>query len=98
MARTARTGKTGTTATTARATRPSRSRPPMRPKDIRHQVVVEELGLAPDGDTAVVVRRTIQGDRYHGHILAIALDSAETIPEPRTLTSGAVRDTKPQVS
>jgi len=70
----------------------------MTPADIRHQVVVEELDLAPDGATAVVVRRSIRGIRYHGHLLAIPLDDRRTVPRPRTLTSGAVRDTKPRVS
>ena len=69
----------------------------MRPADIRHQVVVEELDLAPDGETAVVVRRTIRGNRYRGHLLAIPLGSA-AIGRPRPLTQGNVRDTRPRVS
>ncbi len=71
---------------------------PMTASDIRHQVVVEELDLSPDASTAVVVRRVIRGIRYHGHLLAIPLDAGRAIARPRVLTSGAVRDTKPQVS
>ena len=46
----------------------------MTPADIRRQVVVEELDLSRDGTTAVVVRRTIHGIRYHGTLLAVPLD------------------------
>ena len=71
----------------------------MTPADIRRQVVVEELDLARDGSMAVVVRRTIRGIRYHGHLLAVPLDGRRAgIPRPRTLTSGVVRDTRPRIS
>ncbi len=40
------------------------TRRPMTPADIRHQVVVEELDLSPDGRLAVVARRSVRGDRY----------------------------------
>ena len=46
----------------------------MTPEDIRRIVVVEELDLSTDGRLAVVVRRSIKGDRYHGHLFAIDLD------------------------
>ena len=59
------------TLTAAMAHRPDR--PPMTPADIRRQVVVEELDLSRDGTTAVVVRRTIHGIRYHGTLLAVPL-------------------------
>ncbi|MEX2183552.1 MAG: S9 family peptidase [Chloroflexota bacterium] len=76
---------------------PTRQRPPMRPADIRHQVVVEELDLTPDGTTAVVVRRTIRANRYLGHLLAVPLGKP-AIGRPRPLTRGVVRDTRPRVS
>ncbi|CAN5477219.1 S9 family peptidase [soil metagenome] len=76
---------------------PTRQRPPMRPADIRHQVVVEELDLTPDGTTAVVVRRTIRANRYLGHLLAIHLGKP-AIGRQRPLTRGVVRDTRPRVS
>jgi hypothetical protein len=47
------------------------ARRPMTPEDIRRIVVVEELDLSTDGRLAVVVRRTIKGDRYHGHLFVI---------------------------
>jgi dipeptidyl aminopeptidase/acylaminoacyl peptidase len=74
------------------------TRPPMTPADIRRQVVVEELDLAADARTAVVVKRTIRGIRYRGHLLAIPLDERRPIARPRALTSGAVRDTRPRIS
>ena len=68
----------------------------MTPEDIRHIVVVEELDLSTDGRLAVVVRRSIKGDRYHGHLFAIALDRG-AVARPRQLTRGAVRDTWPRL-
>ena len=68
----------------------------MTPEDIRRIVVVEELDLSTDGRLAVVVRRSIKGDRYHGHLFAIDLDRRD-VPRPRQLTRGAVRDTGPRL-
>lgn len=68
----------------------------MTPEDIRRIVVVEELDLSTDGQLAVVVRRSIKGDRYHGHLFAIDLDWG-TVSRPRQLTRGAVRDTWPRL-
>ena len=51
-------------------------------------VVVEELDLSVDGRTAIVVRRTIQGNRYLGHLFAIDLGAGRAIPRPRQLTRG----------
>lgn len=68
----------------------------MTPEDIRRVVVVEELDLSTDGRLAVVVRRSIKGDRYHGHLFAIDLDRG-AVARPRQLTRGAVRDTWPRL-
>ena len=70
----------------------------MMPADIRSIAVVEELDLSPAGDVAVVVRRVIKGDRYHGHLVAIPLGTQRAIARPRILTSGVVRDTRPRIS
>ena len=74
------------------------ARRPMTPEDITRIVVLEELDLAADGLTAVVVRRSIRRNRYHGHLYAIDLNSGRAIPPPRPLTDGTVRDTKPSLS
>ncbi|MGZ9160225.1 MAG: S9 family peptidase [Candidatus Limnocylindrales bacterium] len=72
-------------------------RRPMTPVDLRSVVVVEELELAADGRTAIVVRRSIKGDTYLGHLFAIDLGARRQIPRPRQLTSGTTRDTKPRL-
>ena len=69
----------------------------MTPEDIRRIVVVEELDLSADGRTAVVVRRSIQGNRYVSHLFAIDLGSRRAIPTPRQLTRGTIRDTRPRL-
>ena len=70
------------------------TRRPMTPDDIRRIVVVEELDLSADGGTAIVVRRSIRGNRYLSHLYAIDLTSNRAIPPPRRLTHGTVRDTQ----
>ena len=70
----------------------------MTPEDIRRIVVVEELDLARDGRTAIVVRRSIRGNRYVGHLFNIDLASGHEIPRARQLTRGLIRDTKPRLS
>ncbi len=74
---------------------------PLRPSDIRRQVVVEELDLSPDGRLAIVAarssRRIGREDKYVAHLYAIALDGRD-IPKPRRLTDGVVRDGSPRVS
>jgi dipeptidyl aminopeptidase/acylaminoacyl peptidase len=69
----------------------------MTPEDLRRVVVVEELDLSVDGRTAIVVRRSIRGNRYLGHLYAIDLGSERAIPRPRQLTRGTVRDTRPRL-
>ena len=49
------------------------ARRPMTPEDIRRIVVVEELDLSVDGRLAVVVRRSIQRNRYVSHLFSIDL-------------------------
>lgn len=67
----------------------------MTPTDIRRQVVVEELDLAGDGSTAVIVRRIIERDTYLGHLHTKSLDTGG---RPNQITSGRVRDTSPRIS
>ena len=69
----------------------------MTPDDIRAIVVAEELDLSVDGRTAVVVRRSIKGNRYLGHLFAIDLASGRGVPTARQLTRGTIRDTKPRI-
>jgi dipeptidyl aminopeptidase/acylaminoacyl peptidase len=69
----------------------------MTPEDLRRVAVVEELDLSTDGSTAIVVKRTIKGNHYLGHLFAIDLASSSEHPRPRQLTEGAVRDTRPRI-
>lgn len=61
----------------------------MTPADLRRVVVVEELDLSSGGRLAVVVRRSIQGDRYLGHLFALRLDGP-VMPRPQALTRATV--------
>lgn len=70
---------------------------PMTPHDLRRQVIVEELDLAADGRSAIVVRRSSHGDRYVSHLVSVPLDGGR-VARPRRLTDGMVRDTKPRIS
>jgi dipeptidyl aminopeptidase/acylaminoacyl peptidase len=70
----------------------------MTPADLRRVVVVEELDLSADGRTAIVVRRSVRGDRYVGHLYAIDLTPGRAVRRPRQLTRGLTRDTRPRLS
>ena len=69
----------------------------MTPEDLRRVVVVEELDLSADGSTAIVVRRSIHGNRYIGHLFAIDLAADSPNPRPLQLTHCTVRDTRPRL-
>ena len=68
-------------------------RRPMTPEDLRRVVVVEELDLSVDGSEAIVVRRSIRGNRYIGHLYAIDLGSGRDVPR----SSSAAVSTMPVV-
>ncbi len=70
---------------------------PLRPDDIRRQIVVEELDLAVDGRLAIVVRRSSRGRHYVSHLVAIPLDQGR-LGRPRDLTDGVIRDGTPRLS
>ena len=67
----------------------------MKPADINSVIVVEELDVARDGGSAVVVRRSIRRGRYEGHLFVVDLDRGG---RPRRLTEGRVRDSWPRLS
>ena len=76
---------------------PMPPRRPFAPDDIRRQVVLDEHDLSADGRLAVVVRRTVRGDRYVSHLWAVPLDPALG-RRPWPLTSGLVRDGHPRIA
>ncbi len=68
------------------------------PEILRHQVVVEEHDLAPDGSFAVISRRIVDGEHYVSHLWRVAIDRAGRASRPRRLTTGHVRDMTPTIS
>ena len=74
--------------------KPRRTPRPPTPETLRDQVVLEEHDIAPDGSFAVVTRRTVEGEHYVSHLWLVPLDGGE----PRSLTTGTVRDMRPLVS
>ncbi len=69
------------------------ARTPITPEIVDRAVFLEEIGVAPDGATAFVVRRSTAGLEYHQEIWAVPLDAAE----PRRITIGPA-DTFPRPS
>jgi dipeptidyl aminopeptidase/acylaminoacyl peptidase len=66
----------------------------MTPDVVRRQVVLEEVDLAPDGRSAVVVRRSVGGIDYRRSLWLVPLSKGS----PRQLTSGRPCDTQPRFS
>ena len=84
-----------------------RSRPGLRPPTpdiIRHQVVLEEHDVAPDGSFAIVTRRFVAGNAYASNLWWVPVPDGGTGPgragrgRPRQLTRGHARDMHPAVS
>ncbi len=61
---------------------------------VRAQKVVESFDLARDGSVAVLARRQVHGNAYRSHLWVVPTRGGRL----RRLTSGAVRDTEPQLS
>ena len=68
------------------------------PEILRHQVVVEEHDLAPDGSFAIISRRTVDDEHYVSHLWLVTIDDAGSTRSPRRLTTGHVRDRHPTIS
>lgn len=73
----------------------SRDLPPLRPEDIRRQVVLDEHDVSLDGRFAIVVRRIVVADSYRSHLWLVPLAGGG---RARALTSGPVRDQTPRVA
>ncbi len=71
-----------------------RRQSPVTPGVVRRQVVLEELDVAPDGERAVVVRRTVAGIEYRRALWLVPLRRGR----PRQLTAGLPNDTHPRFS
>ncbi len=67
---------------------------PVTPGVVRRQVMLEEVDLAPDGRSAAVVRRSVDGITYRRSLWLVPLPGGR----PRQLTSGRPCDTHPRFS
>ncbi len=76
----------------------SRSGRPPTPEILRHQVVVEEHDLAPDGSFAIISRRVVEGERYVSSLWQVVIDKHGRGGAPRRLTTGPFRDMRPTIS
>ena len=72
-----------------------RDLPPLRPEDVRRQVVLDEHDVSPDGRFVIVVRRSVVANAYRSHLWLILLAGGG---RARALTSGPVRDQTPRVA
>ena len=88
-------GRTGRAYSRRMAPRPARARSNVSAAAlVRAQKVVESFDLARDGSVAVLARRQVHGNAYRSHLWVVPTRGGR----PRRLTSGAVRDTEPQLS
>jgi dipeptidyl aminopeptidase/acylaminoacyl peptidase len=67
------------------------------PEDVYELVWAEDARLSPDGETAAVVRKTVDRDEntYRGEIWLVPVDASAP---PRQLTSGSKLDASPRFS
>ena len=68
---------------------------------VRSQVVLEEHDPLPDGSGAVAVRRFVHGETYRSHLVLVPFPAGAArrpAARPRSLTGGAVRDTRPRLA
>ncbi len=72
-------------------------RRPVTPETVREMVLLDEVALAPDGQTAFVTRRWIDGIDYRSEIWAVSIASDDVSAEPRQVTPGPW-DGQPRVS
>jgi dipeptidyl aminopeptidase/acylaminoacyl peptidase len=77
--------------------RPRQATAAMTPEIIRHQVVLEEMDVSPDGRFAIVVRRAVgRADRYVSQLWLVPLVTG--LGRVRPITAGFVRDSRPRIS
>ena len=67
----------------------------LTPEILLEQVVLEEHDLSPDGASAVLTRRVVEGVDYVSNLWVVAVPDGG---EPRRLTEGHVRDMRPAFS
>lgn len=72
----------------------ARHKATFQPKDVLKQVVISSLAVAPDGETIVYVRRTLEDGKYARRLWRTTWRGGE----PEQLTSAVASDTRPRFS
>ena len=83
-----------TEATPGSQTAKNATRRPFRAKDLLNQVVIQGLAVAPDGDSIVYARRTVEDNKYARRLWRIAYKGGR----PEQLTTAKSNDTRPRFS
>src|SRR5216684_158737 len=65
-----------------------------RAKDLLNQVVIQGLAVAPDGESVVYVRRTVEDNKYARRLWRVPFEGGR----PEQLTSAKSNDTRPRFS
>jgi dipeptidyl aminopeptidase/acylaminoacyl peptidase len=65
-----------------------------QPPDVLKQVVISTLAVAPDGESLVYVRRTVENGKYARRLWRMTFKGGE----PEQLTSAVASDTRPRFS
>lgn len=65
-----------------------------QPKDVLNQVVISTLAVAPDGESLVYVRRTVENGKYARRLWRARFNGGE----PEQLTGAVASDTRPRFS
>jgi dipeptidyl aminopeptidase/acylaminoacyl peptidase len=65
-----------------------------QPTDVLKQVVISTLAVAPDGESLVYVRRTVENGKYARRLWRTTFNAGE----PEQLTSAVASDTRPRFS
>jgi dipeptidyl aminopeptidase/acylaminoacyl peptidase len=69
-------------------------RRPFRPKDLLNQVVIQGLAVAPNGESVIYARRTIEDNKYVRRLWRVPFKGGR----PEQLTAAKSNDTRPRFS
>jgi dipeptidyl aminopeptidase/acylaminoacyl peptidase len=74
--------------------RKTRDQESFQPTDVLKQVVISTLAVAPDGESLIYVRRTVENGKYARRLWRTTFKGGE----PEQLTSAVASDTRPRFS
>ncbi|HET9781912.1 MAG TPA: S9 family peptidase [Candidatus Dormibacteraeota bacterium] len=69
-------------------------REPFKPNDVLKQVVIPALAVAPDGESIVYVKRTVEDNRYARRLWRVGFSGGD----PEQLTTASCSDGRPRFS